>query len=52
MCLLNNLFLSFQLEKHIYNETLFLTLSPCQQELSLFDIGYTCESPNFGLNEA
>lgn len=52
MRLLNNLFLSFQLEKHIYNEILFLTLSPCQQELNLFDIGCTGESPNFNLNEA
>lgn len=52
MCLLSALFPSFQLEKHVYNESLVLTFSPSRQELSLFDFGCVDDSPNFGLQEA
>lgn len=43
---------SFATKKHIYNENLFLPLSPSQQDLNLFDIGCIDDSPNFGLKEA
>lgn len=50
--LIECLIFSFQLVKHIYNENLFLTLSPHQQELSLFDNGYLDDFPNFSHKEA
>ena len=39
-----------QIEQHIYNKKLFLTLS--QQILRLFYIGCKDDTPNFGLNGA